>query len=109
MASYSRASVVLVRFPFSDLTSAKVRPAVVVSAPHQSSDVFIVALTSKLSGLQAGEFNMQDWQAAGLNVPTSIKRGIFTIYENLIIKRVGEISRVDTDELEKSLRAWLQI
>ncbi len=31
MANYSRGSVVLVRFPFSDLAGAKVRPAIAVS------------------------------------------------------------------------------
>ena len=109
MANYSRGSVVLVRFPFSDLTSAKVRPAGVVSAAHASVDVFIVPLTSKLTRPQAGEFIMQDWRAAGLNVPTSVKRGIFTIHENLIIKRVGAISSSDAGELDESLRAWLQL
>jgi mRNA interferase MazF len=46
MPSYSKNEVVLMRYPFSDLTSAKVRPAVVVNAPHVSQDVLIVPLTS---------------------------------------------------------------
>jgi hypothetical protein len=29
---------------------------------------------------------MQDWQAAGLNVATAVKRGIFTIHQDLIIR-----------------------
>jgi len=95
MASYSRGSVVLVRFPFSDLAGAKVRPAIAVSTPHQSQDIFIVPLTSKINRLQPGEFVMQDWQAAGLNVSTAVKRGIFTIHQDLIIRRVGSISSVD--------------
>ena len=33
MPNYSKPEVVLVRYPFSDLMGAKVRPAVVVSAP----------------------------------------------------------------------------
>jgi mRNA interferase MazF len=36
MLSYSKNDVILVRYPFSDLSSSKVRPAVVVSAPHIS-------------------------------------------------------------------------
>src|SRR5437588_3699660 len=77
MASYSRGSVVLVRFPFSDLAGAKVRPAIAVSTPHQSQDIFVVPLTSNINRLQPGEFVMQDWQAAGLNVSTAVTRGIF--------------------------------
>ena len=33
MLSYSKNEIVLVRYPFADLTSAKVRPAVIVNAP----------------------------------------------------------------------------
>ena len=38
MPSYSKNEIVLVRYPFSDLTSAKVRPAVIVNAPHASQE-----------------------------------------------------------------------
>ena len=107
MPNYSRGSVILVRFPFSDLTSSKVRPAIVVSAAHPSQDLLIVPLTSRTDRLQPGEFAMRDWQGAGLNVPSAVKRGVFTIQQSLIIRTVGSISAADVRELEKSLRAWL--
>ena len=107
MPSYSKGSVVLVRFPFSDLTGAKVRPAIVASIFHASQDIFIVPLTSKIDRLQAGEFIMADWQGAGLNVSSAVKRGIFTIHQSLIIKSVGSVSIADTQQLERSLRSWL--
>jgi len=31
-------TVILVRYPFSDLTDFKIRPAVIISAPHVSQD-----------------------------------------------------------------------
>lgn len=105
MPNYSRGSVILVRFPFSDLTSSKVRPAIVVSAAHPSQDLFIVPLTSRIDRLQPGEFAMQDWQAAGLNVASAVKRGVFTIQQSLVIRTVGSISGPDERELERSMRA----
>ena len=99
----------LVRYPFSDLTSSKVRPAVVVNAAHTSKDLFVVALTSKTGGLLAGEFILTEWKAAGLNVETAVKRGIFTIKETLVRKRVGKLEDTDAEELEKSLRVWLDL
>ena len=39
--------IVLVRYPYSDLSGAKVRPAVVVSAPHVSQDIFIIPLNQQ--------------------------------------------------------------
>lgn len=56
MPSYSKNEVVLVRYPFSDLSGSKVRPAVVINTPHASQDVIIVPLTSKTTHLLAGEF-----------------------------------------------------
>ncbi len=107
MPSYSKGDVVLVRLPFSDLSDGKVRPAVTVSAPHKSNDIFLVPITSKTDVLLAGEFVMNDWKGAGLNVVSAVKRGLFTIHQNLIIKTVGSISVQDAGELERSLRAWL--
>lgn len=40
MPSYSKGDVVLVQYPFSDLSDTKVRPAIAVSAPHQSQERF---------------------------------------------------------------------
>lgn len=76
MPSYSKHNVILVRYPFSDLSSSKVRPAVVVSAAHPSQDLLITPLTSKITSLLPGEFALSAWESAGLNVPTAVKRGI---------------------------------
>ncbi len=107
MPSYSKSDVILVRYPFSDLSAAKVRPAVVVSAPHVSHDIFIVPLTSRTASLLAGEFVLADWAAAGLNVPTAVKRGLYTVEETLAVKLVGRLTAPDVDQVERSLRAWL--
>ncbi len=45
MPNFSKNEIVLVRYPFSDLTNFKIRPAVVVNAPQVSKDLFIVALS----------------------------------------------------------------
>ena len=107
MASYSKNDVILVRYPFSDLSGSKVRPAVVVNAPHASKDVFIVPLTSKTASLLAGEFLLADWRAAGLNVPTAVKRGLYTVHRTLIVKTVGKLTPSDAKQVEHSLRDWL--
>ncbi len=109
MPSYSKNEIVLVRYPFSDLTSSKVRPAVIVNAPHASQDVLIVPLTSRTTTLLAGEFVLADWKRAGLNVETAAKRGIFTIHQTLVLKSIGRLLTVDAEKLESSLREWLDL
>lgn len=107
MSNYSKNSIILVRYPFSDLSDSKVRPAVIVSAAHISRDIIIVPLTSKTSSLLLGEFVLSDWSAAGLNVPTAVKRGLYTIESQLIIKVIGRLSKADVQKLQNSLQSWL--
>jgi mRNA interferase MazF len=109
MPSYSKNEVVLVRYPFSDLSGSKVRPAVVVNAPHSSQDVLVVPLTSRTSSLLTGEFVLAEWKRVGLNVETAVKRGIYTIQGKLIIKSIGQLENSDATNLEISLKQWLGI
>ncbi|MDJ0733194.1 MAG: type II toxin-antitoxin system PemK/MazF family toxin [Nostocaceae cyanobacterium] len=109
MSSYSKNDIILVRYPFSDLSSSKVRPAVVVNAPHVSQDIFIVPLTSKTTSLLPGEFILTEWSAAGLNVPTAVKRGLYTVDKSLVVAIIGKLADSDSEQLEESLRSWLGI
>jgi mRNA interferase MazF len=107
MPSYSKNEVVLVRYPFSDLSSVKVRPAIVINAPHSSQDIIIVPLTSRTHSLLPGEFMLTNWKAVGLNVPSAVKRGLFTIQDSLVIKALGNLTKADAEQLETSLKLWL--
>ena len=107
MPNYSKNDVILVRYPFTDLSGSKVRPAVIVSTPHVSKDVFVVPLSSKTTSVLSYEFVLEDWSDAGLNVTTAVKRGIYTVNKSLIVKRVGKLSTSDSKSLENSLRKWL--
>lgn len=40
MPNYSKNSVILVRYPFSDLSATKIRPAVIVNPDSSSQDYF---------------------------------------------------------------------
>ncbi len=107
MPSYSKNEIILVRYPFSDLSNSKVRPAIVVSTPHQSQDILIAPLTSKTLSLLEGEFILSQWLASGLNVPTAVKRGLYTVHQSLVIKAIGKLADSDAQQLEQSLRHWL--
>ncbi|MFN7569144.1 MAG: type II toxin-antitoxin system PemK/MazF family toxin [Microcystis sp.] len=109
MNDYSKLEIVLVRYPFSDLADAKIRPVIIVSSPHRSRDVFLVPLTSRINNLLEGGFLLEDWENEGLNVPTAVKRGIYTIQQDLLLKRIGRLSDTDARRLQNSLRGWLGI
>jgi mRNA interferase MazF len=107
MPSYSKDEIVLVRYPFSDLSASKIRPAIIVGQLDRSSDYLIVPLTSRTAHLATGEFILKKWQEAGLNVASAVKQGIYTINARLIVKSVGYLSTEDSKQVEQSLRQWL--
>jgi mRNA interferase MazF len=107
MKNFLANEIVLVRYPFSDLSSSKIRPAVIISSPHLSQDLIIVPVTSRIIQLQDGEFVLEQWKAAGLNVASAIKRGIYTISKNIVIKTIGSIHEKDRHQLKVSVLSWL--
>jgi len=100
----SRNDVILLPIPFTDLSSSKVRPAIVVGHGSWSGDLFVVPVTSQLSN---ADMLLNDWQAAGLNVPSGIKGQICTVEDRLVRKVVGTISSGDQVALNDQLRRWL--
>lgn len=105
--SYDRGDVVLANLPFSDLSGMKRRPAVVVSAPHPSVDLFLLPLTSQTENVQHGEFALMDWKEAGLLMPSTVKRGLFTLDKACILRRLGQLSPRDRVRLDDALHVWL--
>ncbi len=109
MSVYLENDVVLVRYPFVDLQDSKVRPAIIVSTLHVSQDVFIVPLTSRITDLLPGEFVLDKWTESGLNVASAVKRGIYTIHQKLIFKKIGSLAQNDQTTLIASLQSWLNL
>ena len=100
----SRNDVVLLPIPFTDLTSRKVRPAIVVG--RSGTDLFLVPISSVLSNT---DFPLKEWQAAGLNVPSGVKAQLATVEDRLIVKIIGTVTTDDREVLDERLRRWLQI
>ena len=90
--SYSKNDIVLLPIPFTDLTSRKVRPAVIIGKGSHVGDLFVVPISSQMQNM---DLSLQDWNAAGLNVQCGIKSQIATIEDRLVIKRVGALSLRD--------------
>lgn len=102
----------LVPFPFSDLSTTKVRPAVVVSGQHYHSarpDLILAALTSNTRGTSPVDYLLRDWVAAGLVKPTAFKPVLFTIDPRRILYQVGVLTRPDLEEIDRRLRLMLDL
>jgi mRNA interferase MazF len=104
---YEFGDIVLVRFPFTNQSTFKQRPAVVVSNRAYNSskpDVVIMAVTSQVhSPSSLGEVRISQWQAAHLLKPSAIKPVFATIEQNLILKRLGALDSSDQAGLRQAI------
>ena len=100
----SRNDVVLLPIPFTDLTSRKVRPAIIIG--RNGADLFLVPVSSVLSNT---DFPLKEWRAAGLNVPCGVKAQLATVEGRLVVKIVGKLAVADFQLLNDRLRSWMQL
>ena len=108
--SFDLGDVVLVPFPFTDQTTSKRRPAVVVSslAFHQeTADVIVMAVTSQSREQASLETAIAQWQEAGLVRPSVVKPVLATLERSLIVKRLGRLETSDREALRTKLQAVL--
>ena len=103
---YNRGAIVLLPFSFSDQSSAKIRPAIVVNPPYPSDDLLVVAVTSVGNGLRPGEFAIQRWREAGLLHPSFAKRAIASVSRQLVLRPIGQLDPIDLRNLDGALRLW---
>ena len=111
--TFQRGDVILVPFPFSDLTTAKVRPAVVVSGDlHHSTeaDLPLAALTSRVEAATGPfDYQLNDWRAAGLRFPSSLKPVLVTLDPARVVHRIDALSAADLAQVDERLRRALAL
>ncbi|KJU83678.1 PemK-like protein [Candidatus Magnetobacterium bavaricum] len=103
-----RGDIVLVPFPFTDLSCQKVRPALVLTPDLKSTDVVIAFISSctqqkVLSTDYILDLRHTDFPATGLK-KTSVFRmnKLLTVQRSLITRRLGKVSPAIQDELDRS-------
>ena len=104
MTPYSPGDVVLVRFPFTDFSSTKRRPAVVLSPAAYSGgygDVVLLGLTSQVQVEDA--LRLTRWQEAGLPKPTWLKPLIATVAMHVVETRLGTLANDDRATVRSAL------
>jgi mRNA interferase MazF len=107
MTGYEFGDIVLVPFPFTDQSTAKRRPAVVVSSGayhRERPDHVILAVTSQARPAAGiGEAAVSKWQEAGLLRPSVFKPIVATIERSLVLRRLGRLEGEDRAALRKVL------
>jgi mRNA interferase MazF len=108
-----KGKIVLVPFPFTDLTSAKLRPALIIHEGQE--DVVVAFISSKVqSALSEADVLVSKKDAgfkmSGLKVDSLIKLDkIATVLKDLVVGELGELAEEPRREVNRKLRKMFEL
>jgi len=111
----SKGDIVLVKFPFSNLSDAKARPAVVLWVNPTGNDVTLCAITSQnIKQLSPEDIPIlvtdPEFSLTGLRVPSKIRTTrITTLTKQLVVRRFGNLGLQQTQQLNAKITEMLQL
>lgn len=109
----ARGDVVLTRFPFTDLTGASQRPAIVVSQGQIGQDVVLAAISSVVRGASVPtdytvDLTHPEFPLTGLRVTSVIRmHKLAAVERSVIVRRLGRLGPQLQTEADRLLRVVL--
>jgi mRNA interferase MazF len=100
--------LVLVPFPFTDLTGSKVRPALVLIGTP--TDVTLAFITTQLYWQEPSDVTLQPTALNGLKKPSLIRLSkLATVDTALLLGRLGELNTAELTTVHHNLRQLFQL
>jgi len=108
MGGFIKGDVVVLPFPFSDLSASKKRPALVIAAVPPHNDVILCMITSKnTKDSSAIPITKTDFATGGLPRDSNIRPNrLFTAESTLILRTAGKLS---DDKINKVVNKIIKI
>ena len=100
--------LVVVRFPFTDLTVAKPRPAVAISAElfsAQHGHTILAMVTTGAGSVWPTDIPIRDLAAAGLRHPSVVRWKLFTLVNDQLAISIGRLSETDRGNVASAARS----
>mgnify|MGYP001573972676 CR=1 FL=1 len=109
MAKFVKGDVVVVPFPFSDLTQAKRRPALVISR-LEGNDLILCQITSQsIKDSYAISLDDKDFEIGSLKQISNVRPNrIFTADSNIVLYKVGNLKIEKLNEIISKLVEIIQ-
>jgi mRNA interferase MazF len=111
----SKGDIVLVQFPFSDLSQTKLRPAVILWVNPTGNDVTLCAITSQnINQLSPEDIPLlpsdPEFSNTGLRVPSKIRTTrMATLTKQLVVKKLGNLGIQQTQRLNEKITEMLRL
>ncbi|PSB03693.1 type II toxin-antitoxin system PemK/MazF family toxin [Merismopedia glauca] len=105
----NKGDIVLVPFPFTNLSQTKLRPAVILWADPTGNDVTLCFISSQsVESLYEGEFRLdpsdEEFKGTGLKAASKVRvTRIVTIERSLISRRLGRLGNRQIQQMNSAI------
>lgn len=107
MINYKKWEVILVPFPFTDLTTIKKRPALIISHnDYNKADNLVIALITSNIRENNEDYKIVKWSEAGFPKESVIRMKFATVDKSIIVKKLGKLKKEDIDSFKEKLIAF---
>lgn len=110
-----KGDVVLVNFPFTDLSQTKLRPAVILWVDPVGTDIVVCAITSQnVNALEDGEFLLDstdpEFSQTGLRITSKVRTTrIATLDRRLAVRKLGHLGDQYLQQLNTQMTQSFQL
>ena len=109
---YRQGEIVLIPVPFTDLSSSKKRPVLIISSDKynaESQDMIVVAITSNPTQTGIPIIN-SDMISGQLPKPSIIRSDkIYTLNQGIVVKSIGSISKTVRDSVKSEIYTLIEL
>jgi len=106
MSKFSQGDIILIPYPYTDLSNTKKRPAIIISKDSNNNENYIVIkITSVIrNDLFSFPITPKDVEDGLLHKESEARvNEVFTIHESIIIKKIASLNK---DSLQKLLKKF---
>ena len=107
MGEFIKGDIVVIPFPFSDLSSSKRRPAL-VAAKASENDLILAQITSRaFCDVYSVELNLDDFASGGLRVLSNVRPNkLFTAESDIILYKIGHLK---PEKIQEAINALVSL
>ncbi|MBU1854915.1 MAG: type II toxin-antitoxin system PemK/MazF family toxin [Nanoarchaeota archaeon] len=110
---FNQREIILVAFPFSDLSNYKKRPALIISNDkfNQSyEDIICCMITSNPEAKDGIDLKQKDLEQGNIFFDSIIKpHRLFTVSKKIILKKLGLLKKNKTMSVEKKIKELVRV
>ena len=100
--SYSIGDIILIKFPFTDLSKAKKRPVLVIKSQNELDDIVCLQITSNQNQSSLIKIENSDLIEENLTLESYVKYDkCFTLNSEIIDKKITKVNQKFADKLKQ--------